>query len=82
MYPLREMQSLNNAVVCSLTNIPNFQSENQELLASRLSSVMELSIPEDRNLYTVKHFQTQRTDFIADSKKVDSLEVMSRTIGH
>ena len=43
---------------------------------------MELLIPEDRNLYTVKHFQTQRTDFIADSKKVDNLEVMSRTIGH
>ena len=38
--------------------------------------------PEDRNLYIVKHFQTQRNGFIADSKKVDSLEVMSRTIGH
>lgn len=38
--------------------------------------------PEDRNLYIVKHFQTQRNDFIADSKKVDSLEVMSRSIGH
>ena len=44
------MQSLNNAIVCSLTNIPIFHSENQELLASRLSGVMELSIPEDRNL--------------------------------
>ena len=44
MSPLREMQSLNNAIVCSLTNIPNFHSENQQLLASRLSSVMELLI--------------------------------------
>ena len=30
MYPLREMRSLNNAIVRSLTNIPIFHSENQE----------------------------------------------------
>ena len=81
MSPLREMQSLNNAIVCSLTNILNFHSENQELLASRLSSVMELLILKTET-FILLNISTQRNDFIADSKKVDRLEVMSRSIGH